>query len=67
MMEWLEDWDTTQAMGQGNRLPEQVRIRILVRGRRGEEKEYVTQAPVMITMPLLASGFVPGSGIMDAQ
>ena len=67
MLEWLDEWDTTQATGQGNRLPEQVRIRILIRSRNGQEKEYVTQTPVMMTMPLLASGFVPGTGIMDAQ
>lgn len=63
-MEWLPSWDTTQALGQGDRLPEQVRIRLVVAGRLGHEKAYVTQTAVTMREPLLLNGFQPGPGIM---
>lgn len=56
MDEWQEEWDTTQVTGEANRLPVQVRIRIVIRGRNDEELEFVTQTPVKMTEPVFYTG-----------
>ncbi|MBW2260765.1 MAG: prepilin-type N-terminal cleavage/methylation domain-containing protein [Deltaproteobacteria bacterium] len=56
MDEWQDEWDTTQVTGEANRLPMQVRIRIVIRGRNDEELEFVTQTAVRMTEPVFYTG-----------
>ncbi len=56
MDQWEKEWDTTQITGQLNRLPLQVRIRLVVAGPDGEELEFATQTPINITEPVFYSG-----------
>jgi len=56
MDQWEDQWDTTQVTGQPNRLPMQVRIRLVVRGPRGDQLEFVTQTPIQMTEPVFYSG-----------
>jgi general secretion pathway protein J len=53
---WEKEWDTTQVTGQPNRLPTQVRVRLVVRGPDEEELEFVTQTPIHMTEPVFHSG-----------
>lgn len=48
--EWVEAWDSTQASGQLNRLPMQVKIRLVLKGGRGGEP-FVLETKVPIAMP----------------
>jgi general secretion pathway protein J len=57
--QWSETWDTTQATGQLNRMPLQVRaILVMNEGKRGTEGKsrqpvrFVTKIPLKITRPL---------------
>lgn len=56
MDQWEDEWDTTQVTGQPNRLPMQVRIRLVVRGPKDEELEFVTQTPIHMMEPVFYSG-----------
>lgn len=56
MDQWEKEWDTTQLTGQPNRLPMQVRIRLVVRGRNDEELVFVTQTPITMTEPVFYTG-----------
>lgn len=69
--EWQDEWDTTQAIGEGTILPTQIRIKLVVNERRGESRihqrdeefeeiTYGTQIAVPLRTPLLFQGFVPG-------
>ncbi len=45
--EWVESWDSTQAAGQFNRLPAQIRIRVVLRGgRNGLPLKLQTKVPI---------------------
>ena len=45
--EWVESWDSTQAAGQFNRLPAQIRIRVVLRGgRNGAPLKLQTKVPI---------------------
>jgi hypothetical protein len=63
MNEWQDEWDTTEAAGDGETLPEQVRIKIVVRNRVGEEVSYATQIPVPMRTPIYRAPFIPGPPI----
>ncbi|MBN2343873.1 MAG: prepilin-type N-terminal cleavage/methylation domain-containing protein [Deltaproteobacteria bacterium] len=70
--EWQDEWDTTQAAGEGTILPTQVRIKLVVNERRGasringldeefEEVTYGTQLTIPFRTPiLLVPTFIPG-------
>lgn len=70
--EWQDEWDTMQAIGDGNVLPLQVRIKLVVNERRGasrinsrdedfEEITYGTQIGIPMRTPiLLVPSFIPG-------
>ncbi|MBN2524830.1 MAG: prepilin-type N-terminal cleavage/methylation domain-containing protein [Deltaproteobacteria bacterium] len=70
--EWQDEWDTTQASGEGNVLPIQMRIKLVVNERKGasrinnldEEFEpvvYGTQMGIPLRTPiLLVPAFIPG-------
>jgi general secretion pathway protein J len=60
MNEWQDAWDTTEATGQANVLPMQVRIRIVARDRRGDDVAYATQVPIPMRTPILKEGYTPG-------
>jgi general secretion pathway protein J len=55
---WVEEWDSTQALDQGNRLPLQVRVKLVLNGGRrtsggGQDLiEVVTKVPLPIQTPL---------------
>lgn len=50
--EWAEEWDTTQAAGQSNRLPAQVKIVLLAEDERGEARRYATSASISMRLAL---------------
>jgi general secretion pathway protein J len=60
MNEWQDAWDTTEVTGQPSVLPLQVRIRIVVRDRLGDEVAYATQVPIPMRTPILKDGYTPG-------
>src|SRR5262249_22305676 len=50
---WSESWDTTQAMGQPNRLPLQVKVTLVLKGGvAGKNVQFVTKIPVAMPAPL---------------
>ena len=49
---WREEWVTTSADGQPDRLPSRVRITLVVRDERGIEIPFVTEARISILEPL---------------
>ena len=67
MEEWQDEWDTTEAMEEGALLPHQVRIRLVVHDRRGEEVAYGTQIPIPMRTPIWRQPFVPGPPVMVNQ
>lgn len=60
MAEWQDAWDTTEVAGDGAVLPMQVRVRLVVRDRRGEPVAYATQVPIPMRTPILKDGYTPG-------
>jgi general secretion pathway protein J len=60
MNEWQDAWDTTEVTGQASVLPMQVRIRLVVRDRRGDELAYATQVPIPMRTPIIKEGYTPG-------
>lgn len=51
--EWVEDWDSSQAAGQLNRLPAQVWIELVVNDqRRGDTIKFATKVSIPIQLPL---------------
>ncbi len=64
MNEWQDEWDTTEATGEGEALPQQVRIKLIIHDRRGEEVAYGTQVPVPMRTPIYRQPFVPGPPVM---
>ena len=51
--EWVDDWDSSQAAGQLNRLPSQVWIEFVVNDqRRGETIKFQTKVTIPIQLPL---------------
>ncbi len=67
MNEWQKEWDTTQATGEMNVLPHQVRITLVVHNRRGEEETYGTQIPIPMRTPIYRPPFIPGPPILEAR
>ncbi len=67
MNEWQKEWDTTQATGEMNALPHQVRIKLIVHNRRGEEVTYGTQIPIPMRTPIYRPPFIPGPPILVAR
>lgn len=51
--EWVDQWDTTQATGQLERLPLQVRIDLLLVRANGEPYRFTTKVPIAMQAPLL--------------
>jgi general secretion pathway protein J len=50
---WVEAWDTTQATGQVNRLPLQVKITLVLKGGIGNKSvPFVTKIPIAMQSPL---------------
>jgi len=64
MNEWKDEWDTTEVTGEGNLLPHQVRVRLVIHDRRGKELAYGTQFPVLMRSPILQKGYHPGEPLM---
>jgi general secretion pathway protein J len=65
MNEWKDNWDTTDETADQDLLPYQIRIKLVLYDRRGQEAVYGTQAAVPMRTPIfLSSGtFVPGEHI----
>jgi prepilin-type N-terminal cleavage/methylation domain-containing protein len=72
--EWLDEWDTTQALGKGSVLPTQVRVKLVINERRGGPKmnrmdeqyvqmTYGTQISIPMRTPILLPFFIPGPPI----
>ncbi len=64
MNEWQEEWDTTQTTGELEVLPHQVRVKLVIRDRRGEEITYGTQIPIPMRTPIWKQPFFPGPPVM---
>jgi general secretion pathway protein J len=64
MNEWQDEWDTTEATGEIDVLPQQVRIKLVVHNRIGEEVVYGTQIPIPMRTPIYRPPFIPGPPIM---
>ena len=50
--QWREEWNTTSADGQPDRLPSKIKITLTVRDERGKEVPFQTQTRVMMQEPL---------------
>ena len=62
MEQWEEEWDTTEMVGQAGFLPHQVRVKIVVHDRKGEEVTFGTQIPIPMRTPIWRKyGFMPGN------
>ncbi len=64
MNEWQDEWDTTEATGESDILPQQVRIKLVVHDRRGEEVVYGTQLGVPMRTPIYRAPFIPGPPVV---
>ncbi|MCP4599952.1 MAG: prepilin-type N-terminal cleavage/methylation domain-containing protein [Proteobacteria bacterium] len=64
MNEWQEEWNTTEATGNIDTLPEQVQIRLVVNDRRGKEVVYGTQIPIPMRTPIYRAPFIPGPPVV---
>ncbi len=49
---WLEEWTTTSADGQPDRLPAKIKITLTVRDERGKEVPFQTEVRIAMTEPL---------------
>ena len=50
---WTDNWDTTQAIGQANRLPIQMYITLVLKGGPGGKTiKFEEKLPLQITQPL---------------
>lgn len=58
---WREEWNTTTADGQPDRLPSKIRITLTVRDERGQEVPFQTQVRVAMQEPLFLRA-VDGAG-----
>jgi hypothetical protein len=67
MNEWQKEWDTTQATGEMNVLPHQVRIKLVVHNRKGEEVTYGTQISIPMRTPIYKAPFIPGPPILEVR
>ena len=50
--QWREEWNTTSADGQPDRLPSKVKIVLTVRDERGQEVPFTTQVHIAMQEPL---------------
>ena len=59
--EWVSSWDTTQAAGQPNRLPSQVKIKLTVRDHRNPDRTlvYGTRASIALVWALNHAAYNP--------
>lgn len=64
MNEWQEEWDTTQATGESGFLPQQVRVKLVVHNRRGDEVAYGTQFGIPMRTPIWRQPFIPGPPVV---
>jgi general secretion pathway protein J len=64
MEEWQDSWDTTELTGETGHLPSQIRIRLKVRSRRGDEIAYGTQFGVPMRTPIWRQEFIPGPPVV---
>ena len=64
MNEWQDEWETTDATGEVEKLPHQVRIKLVANDRRGEEVVYGTQIPVPMRTPIYRPPFIPGPPVV---
>lgn len=60
MNEWQDEWDTTEGTGEAEILPQQVRIKLVVHDRRGEEIAYGTQLGIPMRSSIYRPPFIPG-------
>ena len=61
LSEWVQTWDTINALGQPNRLPAQVRIRLAVKDPRrpNETQTFGTRVVIPITYALNHANYNP--------
>jgi general secretion pathway protein J len=64
MNEWQDEWDTTEMTDEAGVLPHQVRVRLVVFDRHGEEVVYGTQVGIPMRTPIWRKPFVPGPPVM---
>lgn len=65
--EWTHTWDTTQAAGQAERLPLQVKLKLVLNGgRNGERIEMGTRTSLAMQAPLNFFGLIPRGGTIPA-
>ncbi|MBW2277585.1 MAG: prepilin-type N-terminal cleavage/methylation domain-containing protein, partial [Deltaproteobacteria bacterium] len=60
MNEWQDEWDTTEMTDEAGILPHQVRIRLVVYDRHGEERVYGSQVAIPMRTPIWRKPFIPG-------
>jgi hypothetical protein len=60
MNEWQDEWDTTEMTDEAGVLPHQVRVRLTVYDRRGDEVVFGSQLAVPMRTPIWRKPFVPG-------
>jgi general secretion pathway protein J len=60
MNEWQDEWDTTEMTDEAGFLPHQVRVRLVIHDRNGEEQVYGTQLPIPMRTPIWRQPFIPG-------
>ena len=60
MNEWQDEWDTTEMTDEAGFLPHQVRIRLVVLDRHGEERVYGSQVAIPMRTPIWRKPFIPG-------
>lgn len=54
--EWIKDWDSTQPTAQPGRVPPDVRVKLTLLDRRGNEITLATQIPLEMRQPILTPG-----------
>jgi general secretion pathway protein J len=64
MNEWQDEWDTSEMTDEAGFLPHQVRIRLVVYDRHGEERVYGSQVAVPMRTPIWRKQFMPGPAQM---
>lgn len=60
MNEWQSEWDTTEISGEIDRLPTQIRIKLVVNNRKDEKVVFGTQVGIPMRTPIYRPPFIPG-------
>jgi general secretion pathway protein J len=66
MNDWQDTWDSNDESAEVDTLPHQVRIKLVVKDRRGEDLTFGTQIPIYMRVPLYFSAgqFIPGPRVL---